>query len=301
MCQQEPAALRAFLFLKVRYMKLLRYCFANLMLLASLYLFLSGQSLAVAENAKFTQVVVPNITSSDINHEDYYFSQLLRLALTKTQATHGRFEIQSSAFYTADARLRVAMKKGEVDVIWSTTSPEFEREMLPVKISLLKELNNYRVLIIRAGDQEIFSAVQTLDDLRKLRGGMNPQWADSVIMKKNNLPQVYAVGYGKLFKMLAAKRFDYFSRGLYQVQSEVKFYPHLPLVIEQELLLHYDNQFYFFLNKSNTALAERIQTGLELAIKDGSFDELFNSVPRYRWAMDELTSDRRRVLDLKGF
>lgn len=282
-------------------MKLLRYCFANLMLLASLYLFLSGQSLAVAENAKFTQVVVPNITSSDINHEDYYFSQLLRLALTKTQATHGRFEIQSSAFYTADARLRVAMKKGEVDVIWSTTSPEFEREMLPVKISLLKELNNYRVLIIRAGDQEIFSAVQTLDDLRKLRGGMNPQWADSVIMKKNNLPQVYAVGYGKLFKMLAAKRFDYFSRGLYQVQSEVKFYPHLPLVIEQELLLHYDNQFYFFLNKSNTALAERIQTGLELAIKDGSFDELFNSVPRYRWAMDELTSDRRRVLDLKGF
>jgi len=46
-------------------------------------------------------------------------------------------------------------------------------------------------------------------------------------MECNRLPLVTAVGYGKLFKMPAANRFDYFSSGLYQIQSEVNFYPEL--------------------------------------------------------------------------
>lgn len=265
-----------------------------------LSLLLSCACLASAVES-VARIVIPQIASYDINHEDYYFSQLLRLAMSKTVPTHGQYEIIYSPFYSADARLRSFVKKGKIDLLWSTTSPVFEKDMLPVKISLLKDLNNYRIMIIRPEDQPIFSKVKTLDDLRKLRGGMNPQWVDAEIMQKNNLPQVYAVGYGKLFKMLAAKRFDYFSRGLYQVQSEVNFYPHLHLTIEQDLLLHYNNEFYFFVNKNNKELAARIEMGLKISVADGSFDELFNSIPRYRWGMDELHNGKRQVIDLKSF
>lgn len=255
-----------------------------------------GQSVAVEQ--KMTTIVIPKITSYDINHEDYYFSQLLRLALSKTETIHGKYELQEPLNWTADKRLRVALNKHEIDVLWSATSTEYEAEMLPIKISLLKDLNNYRILIIRSEDQKKFSAVKSIEDLRQFKGGMNPQWIDAAIMEKNNLPQVYAVGYGKFFKMLAVKRFDYFSRGIYQVQTEVNFYPELKLAIEEELLLHYNNEFYFFVNKDNQQLASRIETGLKIALEDGSFDELFNSVPRYRWAMDELKNGKRRIIDL---
>jgi hypothetical protein len=98
---------------------------------------------------------------------------------------------------------------------------------------------------------------------------------------------------------LAAKRFDYFSRGLYQIQSEVNFYPELELQIEQELMLSYPNEVYFFVNNNNRGLAKRIEAGLRIAQNDGSFDQLFNSIPRYQWGMELLSKHQRRVITLQ--
>jgi hypothetical protein len=86
--------------------------------------------------------------------------------------------------WTADKRLRAALNKHEIDVLWSATSTEYETEMLPIKVSLLKDLNNYRILLIRSEDQKKFSVVQNIEDLRQLKGGMNPQWVGAAIMKK---------------------------------------------------------------------------------------------------------------------
>ncbi|HEY8941625.1 MAG TPA: diguanylate cyclase [Cellvibrio sp.] len=249
--------------------------------------------------ATLARIIIPQTSSREnINHEDYYFSRLLKLALEKTESTHGPFQIEEAEQRLVDKRLRTALIQGKVDVLWSSNSAEFEQQMLPVRISLLKELNNFRLLLIRNGDQPRFSAVDSLDDLRKLKGGMSAQWADAKVMRQNNLPLVEAVGYGKLFKMLAAGRFDYFSRGLYQIQPEVNLYPELELQIEQELMLHYRNDVYFFVDKNNSALAERLETGLTVALADGSFDELFNSIPRYQWGLALLQNHQRRVLEL---
>jgi hypothetical protein len=70
-----------------------------------------------------------------------------------------------------DKRLRTGLMQGKVDVLWSPTSETFETQMLPVRASLLKDLNNYRLLLIRKNEQPVFSAVHSLDDLRKLKGG----------------------------------------------------------------------------------------------------------------------------------
>jgi ABC-type amino acid transport substrate-binding protein len=245
-----------------------------------------------------TRIVIPQSSSKDINHEDYYFSQLLILALDKTEPVYGAYQLVEADHRLVDRRLRTALMQGKVDLLWTPTEAEFERDMLPIRVSLLKDLNNYRLLLIRKNEQARFSAIKSLDDLRKLKGGMSSQWVDAVIMRENNLPLVEVVGYGKLFKMLAARRFDYFSRGLYQIQSEVNFYPELELQIEQKLMLNYPNEVYFFVNKNNKALAVRLEKGLTLALADGSFDELFNSIPRYRWGLDLLKSHQRRVIKL---
>lgn len=261
-------------------------------------LFFCASTIVLADEATNT-VVIRQSNMTDMKNEDYYFYHLLELVLSKTDTTPEKTIIKQLPYRLEDKRLRTEMMHGVVDVLWSPTSAEFEQQMLPVRVSLLKELNNYRLLLIRKNEQARFSAVASLEDLRKLRGGISSQWTDANIMEYNKLPLAHAVGYGKLFKMLAAKRFDYFSRGLYQIQTEVNFYPELELQIEQQLILSYSNEVYFFVNKNNAALAKRLEKGLHIALDDGSFDELFNSIPRYRWGMDLLKNHQRRVIELQ--
>lgn len=244
-------------------------------------------------------IAIRHSHKTDINTEDYYFYHLLELVLLKTKKQWGLARIKELPYRLEDKRLRSGLMQGKVDVIWSPTSEAFEAQMLPVRVSLLKDLNNYRLLLIRKGEQPVFSKIRSLDDLRKLKGGMSSQWTDARIMEYNRLPLAQVVGYGKLFKMLAAKRFDYFSRGLYQIYSEVNFYPELELQIEQELILSYSNEVFFFVNKNNPELALRLEAGLAIAQRDGSFDQLFNSIPRYQWGMELLKKHQRRVIELE--
>lgn len=255
--------------------------------------------MACADTPLDSEVIIRQSKTTDIAAEDYYFYRVLELVLYKTEAEWGVARLKQLPYRLEDKRMRTGLMQGVVDVIWSPTSDEFEQQMLPVRVSLLKELNNYRLLLIRKGDQPIFSAVQSLDDFRKLKGGISSQWTDARIMEYNRLPLAQVVGYGKLFKMLAAKRFDYFSRGLYQIQTEVDLYPELELQIEQELMLSYPNEVYFFVNKNNEELARRLESGLEIALRDGSFDKLFNSIPRYQWGMELLKKHQRRVITLQ--
>ncbi|MDZ4262709.1 MAG: hypothetical protein U1B30_10300 [Pseudomonadota bacterium] len=252
-----------------------------------------------ANTRSASDIVIRQSHVTDINNEDYYFYRVLELALRKTDAQWGAAQIKQLPYRLEDKRLRTGLTRGMVDVLWSPTSTEFEQKMLPVRVSLLKELNNYRLLLIRKDEQSRFSVIHTLEDLRQLKGGMSSQWIDARIMEHNNLPLVQAVGYGKLFKMLAAKRFDYFSRGLYQIQSEVNFYPELELQIEQKLMLSYPNEVFFFVSNNNADLAKRLETGLKIALRDGSFDKLFNSIPRYQWGMELLKKHQRRVITLQ--
>ena len=267
----------------------------------ALCVFLSDISFTTAAEqgtALPSQILISQTVSSDINHEDYYFTRLLALALAKTESQYGKVKLVELSSRTVDKRLRADLLAHKIDLLWSPTSPELEAEFLPVKVSLLKELNNYRLLLIRPETQAQFSRVKTLNDLRQFKGGMSAQWVDADIMEANSLPLVKAVGYGKLFKMLAAKRFDYFSRGLYQIQTEVNFYPDLHLAIEKDLMLHYPNEVYFFVHKDNKVLAQRLKLGLEAAQKDGSFDLLFNSIPRYQWGIEQLKHHQRRIIHL---
>jgi hypothetical protein len=241
---------------------------------------------------------IPKVVIYDINHEDYYFYRLLQLALHKSEPDYGPTQIEQFPFVITDKRLVSEVKQGHIDIIWHTTNRDYEADMLAIKIPLLKELTDYRLLLIRKDDQAQFSAVKKLKDLRKIKGGMNSQWPDYGVMKANRLKLVTGTSYPKLFKMLAAQRFDYFSRGIYQIQPEAMLYADQGLAVEQELILYYPNRIYFFVQKDQQELAQRLERGLQMALADGSFDELLNSIPHYRWAAEELKKANRRIIPL---
>ena len=250
---------------------------------------------AIAEPVK---VIVPPLEKTVEGHV-VYFLKALQLALKKTEASDGAFEIAFAPELISVERSVADLKNRKtINVMWTTTNKKREQDLLPVRISLVRELNNYRIFLIRKGDQAKFDQVKSLEDLGKLNAGLGSQWPDTEVMRNNDLNVVTSPGYSTLFKMLTAKRFDYFPRGLYEIWNEAEAHKDEGIVIEKNIMLYYEAPFYFFLNKKDTALADRIERGLNLAIADGSFDELLQSAPGFKRGMEEQTNGQRKLFVL---
>jgi hypothetical protein len=261
-----------------------RYLFCGL-----LVLMLSMQSLA---EDVVQEIKIPAVQGS-------YFHRLLDLAFSKTKAEYGDYQFRFGSEELSGKRALLATEKGRLDVVWRHYQEVKEYQVTPIKIRILKHLSDYRLLLIRQDDQERFNHVQSLADLRALKGGIGSHWPDRDIMERNKLTLIMHVNYHNLFKMLLAKRFDYYSRGAFQVLPDIKKYESAGIKLEQRLLLHYDNPLYFYVAKNNTQLASRIEKGLNMAIDDGSFDELFYQIEAYRWADQFLQTHNRLVIELK--
>jgi hypothetical protein len=249
--------------------------------------------------ANTLKIVVPTRDVST-TADSLFFYPLLKLALSKTIATDGPFTTEYFPQTLSSARILSKMKNNDgINVVWTSTSAEREHDFLFVPVSLLKELSNYRVFLIRRQDEASFSKVQSLEELRKLNVGMGGQWPDAVLLRNNGFEPITSIYYESLFKMLAAKRFDYFPRGLFEAWNDLDEHKNLGLMIEPHLMFYYRAPFYFFVNKQNTALADRLERGLKIALADGSFDELMFSVPNFKKAYEEQLNPHRTTFKLK--
>lgn len=269
----------------------------------------SVKSVPVEENSAQNTETIPVVQPSQTivippwgvngDKQSEYFPKLLALAFEKTAATDGAIDIKTYPEALSGTRSVVELKhKNSIQVAWYGATLERMRELLPIKISLLKELGEYRVLLIREEDQVRFSQVQTLDDLRQFTTGASAYWSITSLLRDNNLPVKTVNDFGLLFPMLKAGRFDYISRNIIEVWAEAKALEKDGLVVKQELLLKGGAPLYFFVNKNNTLLADRIERGLNLALADGSFDELLGATPGFAEAAQEIKSNHRRVFNL---
>jgi hypothetical protein len=228
-----------------------------------------------------------------------FYEQALRLALEKT--SHAAEHIQFD-YHTLDVkreRARLLVKKGTLDIIWSSSNKKREAELMPVKFNLIRGINEYRLLLIRADDQARFDKIKNLTDLQQFRIGSGTHWSDTEIYRFNGLPLMTSYSYASMFRMLGVKRFDYMARSIQEVNYELEHYGKLGLAIEKNLAIHYPQPIYFFVSNENRALAERIQRGLEMARDDGSLDALFFSIPNFRQAWEQLQQLNRKVIELK--
>lgn len=245
-----------------------------------------------------TKIILPPIEKS-AKKTGSFFPRVLELAMEKTLPTHGPYQISSYPHHLTHRRfLSEVERNGVINLMWTMTNESRERKLAAVKISLLKELNSHRIFLIRKSDQKKFQNIRTLDDLRQLRAGQGKSWPDTDVLIHNQIPVITSPHYELLFDMLAANRFDYFPRGLYEIWDEYQIHQDKDLVIEETLMFYYNAPIYFFTSKQNKALAERIETGLKIAITDGSFDALFYSYSGFRRGEAELQEHNRRKFDL---
>lgn len=237
-------------------------------------------------------------------NQDYrqsYYVKLLTLVLDKTAAEYSVAQLKPTEKIMRQARaIKQLTQKQDIDIFWTVTSLAREKELLPIRIPLLKGMLGYRVLMIRKEDSDKFAAIDSLEELKIFSAGQGHDWPDTKILQANLLKVTTASNYNGLFSMLDAKRFDFFPRGINEAWQELAMQNNSALMIEQHLLLHYPSPIYFFVNKDNQQLAKRIEKGLMLAIEDGSFDQLFygHSAHKSMFAVAQL--ETRTIIPLNN-
>lgn len=240
-------------------------------------------------------IVLPPFPTAD-RAQSHYFVELLQLAMART-AREGPWRVeQYGQGMSAERAIEEVRRGGVVNLTWTAISARREQVLRPVRVSLLRALNDYRVLLIRRGEQARFAAVDSLDTLRRFTGGSGSQWAVTETMQQRGLPLVTTLRNGSLLRMLSAGRFDYVALGLYEAWDELALHAGSALEIERRLLLHVPTPIYFFVGRNDVALAQRIERGLRQAQADGSFDALMGRY--FRRGLEELRKGKRTVLML---
>ncbi len=260
-----------------------------------LTLLLTYSSMVCANDLKIRHVRPES--SADLR--SYYYIDMLRLALQKTSDKNG-----AATLIMADKTMRqnrsieqLKLNK-DIDLLWTMTSKKREKELRAIRIPLLKGLLGYRIFIIRKGEEAQFAAIQTLDDLKQLTAGQGRDWPDTKILRANGIKVIAGSNYQGLFGMLQHKRFDYFPRGVNEAWAEVKAHSDKNIVVEKNLLLQYPAPIYFFVNKENKQLADRLERGLRMAIKDGSFAQLFENHPANKDILQLTEINKRKIFKL---
>lgn len=224
--------------------------------------------------------------------------EILQSALAATEDDYGPFRLEPARQAMTSLRYsQELMARRMPNVIWTSTSPDREAALRPIRIPLRKGLLSYRLGFIHAEQQALFDRIHSLTDLQPLTLVQGIGWGDILIYEENDI-KVQTAPYESLFYMITTGRADYFPRGVGEIFQEYETRrDEIPgLAVESDLLLYYPWPYYFFVHKDDDLLAERLETGLRRLITDGTFDEIFwryngNSIERAQL-------DRRRVIEL---
>lgn len=218
-----------------------------------------------------------NVSTKYPDPKQEYYIALLKLVLEESKHKYGAYDLVPISYEVSQSRTSMMVQRGyDVDVTWRMTSPELEDSLRAIYIPLVKGLMGYRIFIIRKGEQNRFPKNITEQELFTMIAGQGYDWPDTKILKHNNV-NVMEGSEHKLLQMLAKNRFDYFPRAIHEPWFEIS--ENGPYEIEKNILFKYFSPIYFFVQKENKNLHERISYGLSRVIKNGKFETLFQQHP----------------------
>ncbi len=229
----------------------------------------------------------------------HYQWEILRTALEKTSGKWGPWQMAPSELMS-EQRQAFELKNatGKLTVMYLSTTPDFEKNLTPIRIPVDRNLGGYCVFLIRKEDQKRFNNIRTLSDLRRFSYGLGLGWIDVGILRSNRFKVVTGSSYEGLFEMLVHRRFDIFLRGAVEVLDEYDQRKEtLPdLHIEENLILYYPLPMYFWFPRTveGRRLAARAEEGMRMMLADGTYDAIFDKYQRHK--IERLRLNERKIL-----
>lgn len=232
-----------------------------------------------------------------VDPNEAYLDELLHLILKNTKhhysltPTHGRMQQERSIY-------EMTKSDGLVDLMWTMTTDEREKKLIPIRLPIDKGLIGWRIALITAKNRHAFATIRSIEDLRVYLAGQERDWPDVGILRANQLPVTTSNAYEPLFKMLIAGRFDYFPRSIFEVYSDIENHKEHALEADQNIVIYYPSAYYFFVSPHRPKLAEDLQIGFEKIIANGSFEKLFQK--HNQASIDKANIKQRIIIRLKN-
>ncbi|MFT5674372.1 MAG: hypothetical protein ACI808_000288 [Paraglaciecola sp.] len=211
---------------------------------------------------------------SDKDLRTSYPVQLLSLALDQTGVNYRL--VPSDTIMRQSKSLKKLEDNREINVVWSGTDKQREELLLPIRIPIFKGLIGWRVMLIREDMAERFKYIQKIEHLLKLNPTQGHDWPDTKILQANGFDVSTSSNYDGLFNMLISAQADFFPRSVVEVWGELSNSNlNKKIALEPAIGIRYPTAMYFFVNRKSVPLANLLTQGLEKAIANGKFDELF--------------------------
>ena len=193
------------------------------------------------------------------------------------------------------AMQELGRRRGRLDVVWTMTSVEREKQALAVRVPLFKGLYGWRLLLAQPEVAERLRSVTSLAELRQFSMVQGHEWPDTGILQANGVKVVISPNYDAMFKQLRLGRVDAFPRSVEEIWWELERYGQ-GLVIVPDICLHYPAPVYYFVASDDADLAAAIHVGLQRLRANGTFDRLFLKHHGEDLARAKLAS--RRIIEL---
>lgn len=212
--------------------------------------------------------------SQSIDNSTYlYYVDLLHLVLDVTAADYGPAKVIILESSLSQSRGFSMLKNKQLDVYWAGTSIERERDYLAITIPLDGGLLGDRVPVISRDRVSEFAAITSAEQLQKMVACQGSQWPDSDILEFNGYRVERVISFKLMYAMLLQQRCDYFPRGINEAYAEVSVVGDESLVVYDPIMLRYPLPMYFFVNKQNHLLAQRLTDGLLALLANGKLVE----------------------------
>lgn len=230
-----------------------------------------------------------------------YLTDVLKLALEKTAAEYGPYELQYFTDTMSSNRSKLETEKGvRIDLSFSSHWRGYfvdSTKVIAVEFPVLNGMLGLRNLITTKETKRRLDNIESAMGFKQLVAGMGA-WIDTEILVANQIEVVEAQTFEALFPMLMHGRFDYIPLSMLDAHTTLTTrkidFP--GIVLSQDISVFYPLPFYLYVNAGKPELAERLEKGVQIALADGSIDQLFSQ--HFFYVRPELQSKKRKLVVL---
>lgn len=232
----------------------------------------------------------------------YYEVAALKLALEKTQAEYGPFRLQGSPRINVTRSTQSIRTNSFPNFFYSLGYEaiyDSYKEMAYVPFPIDMGVLGYRTCFTSEPNIELLAKITTLEELKAFSHGQGRGWVDAKILQHNGFKVLEVEHYEKLFKMVAADRFDLFCRGANEIKEEYDAHHTTKgIAYDRSILIYYPMPILLYTNVNNVEAIERVTKGLKIAHADGSLQKLWEE--QHKASVDFAELGKRKIFRLEN-
>ena len=176
---------------------------------------------------------------------------------------------------------------------------ELNRRLQPVPIPVTGGILGLRAGWTHRDEVERMASVRSLNDLRDIVLLQGLGWSDVDVFDASGM-RTFTARSDDLFRLVDNRRVHLFPRGIAELERDALIVRDTAAStqLDPHLLVAYPFAGFFYVSRSNPALADAIQLGFERAIDDGSYQELVERLILTPWLRRHLQLANRSVVVL---